>query len=401
MNTPALSPSSSTPSGAPQAADEFVLVCALAGAQLTPERCARIANYDYSALDWDEVLRLAEHHGILPLVARNLAESGRVESGGGPPPEIERLLRSAYDANLRRSLWFTAELTRIMRHFELRQVRAIPYKGPALAQSLYGDPGLRSFSDLDFLIVLPDFERAKLALAEIGYRPSAELTAAVEQFWLRAGYERGFDGPAGKNLVELQWALLPRFYGVDLDVEALRGRSGRMVVGEAEVPCLSAEDSLLALSLHAAKHLWTRLIWLSDIAETLRTQDIDYPPLFSRARALGVARILGVSFWLAKDLLLADIPQAAKDMIAADSQVPMLGRQFAARLASGTPYDFESTEYFRLIMRLRERRGDRWRYLWRLVWTPGEGDLTAVEVPEALFPLYRIVRIGRLMRKFV
>jgi hypothetical protein len=50
-------------------------------------------------------------------------------------------------------------------------------------------------------------------------------------------------------------------------------------------------------------------------------------------------------------------------------------------------------------MKLRERRGDRWRYLWRLVWTPSAGDIAAVRLPEALFPLYRIVRIGRLMRK--
>jgi hypothetical protein len=174
-----------------------------------------------------------------------------------------------------------------------------------------------------------------------------------------------------------------------------------MIVGEGEVPCLSPEDSLLALSLHAAKHLWTRLIWLSDISETLRTQAIDYSLLSSRARVLGVARILGVSFWLAKNVLRADLPQAAEDMIAADSQVSVLGSEFAARLAGGTTYDFESTEYFRLIMKLRERRGDRWRYLWRLVWTPGAGDLAAVRLPEGLFLLYRVVRIGRLMRKFV
>jgi hypothetical protein len=46
----------------------------------------------------------------------------------------------------------------------------------------------------------------------------------------------------------------------------------------------------------------------------------------------------------------------------------------------------ESTEYFRLILKLRERRGDRLRYLWRLVWTLGVGDVAAVRLPEALFP---------------
>lgn len=383
--------------------DEFGFVCALAGAELTPARRERIANCDYQALDWREVLRLAEHHGVLPLVAHNLLESGGVENARGLPPAIERSLRSAYEANLRRSLWFTAELARIMQHFEARQLRALPYKGPVLAQSLYHDLTLRTFSDLDFLICSADFERAKQVLAEIGYRPAAELSPAVERFWLRTGYERSFDSAAGRNLVELQWALLPHFYTVDLPVDDLFARAGRTVVGGCEVPCLSPEDSLLALCLHAGKHLWTHLIWLTDIAEIVRspsqTHAIDYALLFSRARTLGIMRILAVSFWLAKNVLGVDIPKSLEEVIAADLQAPILGAEFAGRLANSAGYDFESTEYFRLILKLRERRGDRWRYLWRLVWTPSAGDVAAVRLPEALFPLYRIVRIGRLTRK--
>jgi hypothetical protein len=398
-----------------QTENGFELLCALASAELSPERRECIANWNLSALDWSEVLRLAEYHGVLPLVARNLIEllcfeSGRVEDGRGLPPEVERLLRSAYEANLRRSLWFAVELARIMQHFERRRLRALPYKGPVLAQSVYRDLGLRSFSDLDFLISPADFERAKQALAEIGYRPSATLdpvveSPAAERLWLRTGYERSFDGTAGKNLVELQWALLPHFYAVDLGVEDLLSRAGRTVAGGCEVPCLSPEDSLLVLCLHAAKHLWTRLIWLSDIAETLRsysgTQTIDYSLVLSRARSLGIARILSVSFWLVENVLRAEIPKLAEEMIAADPRVPALGIEFAERLARGATYNFESTEYFRLILKLRERRGDRLRYVWRLVWTPGEGDVAVVRLPEALFPLYRIVRIGRLMRKLV
>jgi hypothetical protein len=396
-------PASST---VPRGENEFEFLCALTGVELGQERVERIANWNLSKLDWSQVLRLAEHHGVLPLVARNLIEHTR-----GLPPEIERSLRSAYDANLRHSLWFTAELARIMQHFERRQLRAVPYKGPLLAQSVYHDVGLRSSSDLDFLISPADFDPAKQALAEIGYRPSAHFAPAVERFWLRKGYERAFDSAAGPNLVELQWALLPHFYAVDLHSDDLRSddlrvedllrRAGRTVVGGCEVPCLSPEDSLLVLCLHAAKHLWTRLIWLADIAGTLRSQTIDHSLVFSRARALGIMRILDVSFWLAKNVLGAELPEGGEEAIAADPRVPALGSEFAERLARGATYDFESTEYFWRIMKLRERRGDRWRYLWRLVWTPGAGDVAAVRLPETLFPLYRIVRLGRLMRKFI
>src|SRR5260370_32214028 len=193
------------------------LLCALANSELSRERRARVANWNLSALDWSEVIRLAEYHGVLPLAARNLIELGRVKDGRGLPWEVERSLRSAYEENLRRSLWFAAELARIMQHFERWQLRALPYKGPVLAQSVYRDLGLRSFSDLDFLISPADFERAKRALVEIGYRPSGEFkpaleSPAAERLWLRTGYERSFDGSAGKNLLEVPWAVLPHFY---------------------------------------------------------------------------------------------------------------------------------------------------------------------------------------------
>src|ERR1019366_9343012 len=138
----------------------------------------------------------------------------------------------------------------------------------------------------------------------------------------------------------------------------LLARGGRTVVGGCEVPCLSPEDSLLVLCVHAAKHLWTRLIWLADIAETLRSQTIDHSLVFSRARDLGVVRILGVSFWLVKNVLRTELPEGAEETIAADPRVPVLGSEFAERLSSGTAYDFESTEYFRVIMKLRGPGGD-------------------------------------------
>ena len=333
------------------------------------------------------------------LVARNLVQHVR-----GLPPEIEQTFKAAYDANLRRSLWFAAELVRIVAHFARGQLRVIPYKGPVLAQSAYGDLGLRSFSDLDLLIPPADFARAKQALGEMGYRPSQELAPAIERLWLRTGYERAFDGAAGNNLVELQWRLLPYFYAVDrqcadFQVDDLLARAGRVEVCGAAVPCLSPEDSLLVLCLHAAKHLWTRLIWVADIAQSLRVPRIDFTVVVARARALGIARILGVSFWLAEKLLGATLDAAALELIAGDPEVLTCGQLCVARMAREETYDFESSNYFRQILKLRERRGDRWRYLWRLVWTPGPGDVAAVRLPEVWFPLYRVVRLGRLLRK--
>lgn len=411
--TPQLSSSPSHASTLPQAKteDEFEFLCTLATTNLSPELRFRIANWNLSSLDWPEFISQAEHHGILPLAARNLLEIDSAAPTARLPSEIAGELQLAYDANLRRNLWFASEMLRIQQHFESKQLQAIPYKGPVLAQAAYSDLALRSFSDLDFLISSADFIRAKEALAEIGYLPSADQSAPIERFWLRKGNERTFDGPAGKNLLELQWSTLPDFYAVgshssdshsnDLRVENLIARARRTTVADHEVPSLSAEDNLLVLCLHAAKHLWMRLIWLTDIAQTFRSeaQVIDHAQVLARASALGILRILGVNFWLIKNLLREEIPTWAEETIASDRSGPTLGQEFAERLAASATYNFESTEYFRRILKLRERPADQAKYLWRLLSTPGQSDLAAVKLPEAMFPLYKIVRLARLLKR--
>jgi hypothetical protein len=374
---------------------EFDLLRLCTAVQLDDERVTRIANWDPSGIDWTKFFQQADYHGVSSLAARNLLAHGH-----GLPEQVARALQAAFETTVRRNLWFAGEQGRIARHFEHRKLRVLPYKGPILAESAYGDLALRHFNDLDFLVSAADFEPAQEALSELGYRPSTPLKPEVEGLWMRIGYERAFDGAAGKFLVELQWKLLPHFYAVNLQTEELLERATTACIGGRAVRTLSPEDLLLVLSLHAAKHLWTRLMWIADIAETMRTQSINYEVVISRARMLGVLRIVGVSFWLARNVLAATLSESA-EAITADPQVELLAESFATRLQRGVSYDFESSEYFRIIMRLRERQFDRWRYVWRLVLTPGQGDLEAVHLPESLHPLYRLVRLVRLTQKFL
>lgn len=370
-------------------------MCTCARVVGNAEDVAQRAGWIAAKGDWDEVLRLAEHHNVLPLVARNLATHA-----GSVPTETRARLRDAYETNVRRNLWFAAELGRISDHFERERVPALPFKGAVLAESVYGDLALRTFNDLDFLIAPEDFATARPALETLGYKPSKEVSSTEERIALRTGYELSFHGQAGPNLVELQWRVLPYFCGIDLGSKDLIARSIRIDFSEHQVRSLAPEDLLIVLCLHAAKHLWMRLLWIVDIAETLRTQRIDWEIVRSRSRELGITRILAISLCLARDVLSTPVSEPAALFIVSDPAIATLSRQFAARLNSCTTYDFESLSYFQLFMKTREHASDRARYLWRLVWTPGPGEVQAVHLPRPLFPLYRVVRIGRLLRKF-
>src|SRR6185369_5169742 len=178
---------------------EFELLRACCAAALSTNHDERIAELISLGVRWDVLLEQAEFHNVEPFVCAKLLEF-RVSL----PANLEGDLERRFATNAQRSLRLTRELARIMACLENHSVDAIPYKGPALAQAIYGDVAMRQFSDLDILIRVSDFDRATEAVQELGYEPSTKLRAPVERAWLKTGYERGFDGPQGKNLLELQ-----------------------------------------------------------------------------------------------------------------------------------------------------------------------------------------------------
>jgi len=64
-----------------------------------------------------------------------------------------------------------------------------------------------------------------------------------------------------------------------------------------------------------------------------------------------------------------------------------------------TYYNTESIPYFRLMIRLRERRRDQARFLWRLASTPSLSEWSTIRLPKPLHPLYRLVRLSRLAKR--
>jgi hypothetical protein len=163
----------------------------------------------------------------------------------------------------------------------------------------------------------------------------------------------------------------------------------------------SPEDLVLVLSVHAAKHVWGRLLWICDIAQIIKLENLDWNLVGRRARKFGIERILHVTLLLAKRLLAAPLPEAIEGVASADRDAQALADEIGLSLARGVSYDVESISYFRLMMRLRERSADRWRFLTRLTFTPGPGEWEAVRLPKILFPIYRGVRLARLAGRLV
>jgi hypothetical protein len=346
-------------------------------------------------VDWEMVLGLAEHHGTSSLLYQNLLPLGNMI-----PSPVLASLRQRYEGNIYKSLFLTKELVRIVDCLEGLGIDAVPYKGVVMSEVYYGDMALRQSGDMDLFVRKRDVGRIKSALRDLEYTTRLVIPDEVLEDYITAGYEWTFDSPAGPNLLELQWALQPRFYAVDFDMDGLFERAVKVTVAGHSVKTPSPEDLLLVLAVHAAKHVWGRVIWLRDIAQILKRENLNWDRVQARTREFGIERILRVTLLLANRLLGTAIPAAIERTVLADQAARGLAEEIAAALAAGVSYDTGRTSYFRLMMRLRERRGDRLRFLTRLTFTPGPGEWEAVRLPGALVPLYRVVRVVRLAGRF-
>jgi hypothetical protein len=354
------------------------------------------------ALDWDRVLHLVDHHRVVPQVFEALLPISHLV-----PSQPFDALRSRYQHNARKTLWFTAELLRILSHLESAGIKALPYKGPVLAQTLYSEVTKRQFGDLDILVLPEDVLKAKAALLDLGYKPKIELASRIEKTYVETGYEYSFNAVHAQNLLELQWRIVPRFYSIDFKVADFLKRADEISLGIQEmedarpVRTLCSEDLMLVLCVHAAKHVWVQLSWLCDIAQLAKSQQLDWNAIQNEAHRLGIERIVNLNLLLAHSLLGAPLPPQIKQRLQQDPAATNLADEIQRIIQRSTHYNTESLPYFRLMMRLRERWQDQARLLWRLAFTPSVSEWNTVRLPQALHPLYRLVRLSRLARRRV
>jgi hypothetical protein len=386
----------------PTLASEWSVLLAACSVIPAEEKREHLRSLLCQPIRWDSLLDLAVRHGTEPLLYEAISSIAERDPDA-IATDTMRALQQGHRLNLRKSLLLSRELIRILDRLENLKIEAIPYKGLALAEFLYGDIALRQSGDIDLLIRPQDFPRVRDAVRDLGFMPHTVLSKAQERAYLKSGYECSFDGSAGPNLLEVQWAIQPRFYAIDFDMAGIFERAVTVNVAGRAMRTPSAEDLFLTLSAHAAKHVWGRLIWICDLARIMAVPNLNWPWIASQARALGVVRILRISMLAAHKLLGVAISNAASQSFFAngDAVADAVTEEIQTHLVSETPYNAESLSYFRLMLRLRERASDRRRFLQRLIFTPGPGEWDAVRLPGPLFPLYSLVRLARLTARLV
>lgn len=242
------------------------------------------------SIDWDMLISQSVIHGTAGLLLRHLSA---IKEVADIPEDVFERLRSIYMRIAVSGMQQIANFQKVAQELSGLDVKVILLKGAALAESLYGDLGLRPMSDVDILIHEKDWPKICKVLESYQYRSYGKDLAPLPPKLT------GYDIQAHIQLLsptdtclEFQFDLFTMGIGM-LDIAGVWERARVLENDGAGVLVLCPEDQLLHLLVHANRHGCSRLKWLVDIAESLvNGDDVDWDLLESIARREKVTAIV-------------------------------------------------------------------------------------------------------------
>ena len=346
---------------------ELLLCCART--TLSPQHAARIHEIASGPLDWEWLLPAADEHALIPLLHWHLHAVG----GDAVPAAWRGMLDELFRENARRNLLSTSRLLEIMDSAARAGVAPIPYKGPVLAATAYGNLSLRRFVDLDVLVRDADMPRAEQSLVSLGYQPETPYSSNGT----RAGWPGQYCFQRAEHppqLVEVHTERTLRYAPRPFNFERIWARAQTTNVGGRTLRTLAPEDQFTLLCVHGTKHMWERLAWIADIAELVRKhRDEGWNAIITTAQQAGAERMVRLGLGLAGDLLDAPLPDAAREWLAVDSATLRAAEQISRRIfGEGPPRGV--LQRFRFRARMAPGALGGLSYAARLTLSPTEED---------------------------
>ncbi len=343
-------------------------------------------------IGWQAVMEAADQHGVLPLLYRNLKKQNEVSL----PPAIKTELSERGQKLLRHNLLLSGELVRLSRAFDEAGLDLMTFKGPLLAQMLYGDLSLRQYVDLDILVRVSQLMEAKRILAKLGYHPHIRRSPLRQAAAQRFLYEEELVHETHLARVDLHWGLTASYARVPKRGMDLWTKTISLNFQGVRLSALPPREHLLYLCQHGSKHGWQRLVWIADVALAAgEVPELEWPDFLARAGAAKRMLLLGLN--LAYQLWGIRFSPIVHKSIQSDPSIGQLTHRVFRYVLSGpggAPVGGLNRKWF--YCRILEGWGDRTAYLMGRALTPNEPDWNLLPLPRPLFFLYVPLRIFRL-----
>jgi hypothetical protein len=344
---------------------------------------------------WDNLLAAANFHSLTPLLAAAIVNL----CPDAVPVSVLRALNDVRRDAVAFNLNLSSELRRLLALFNTEGIAALPIKGPILAEFLYSDPSLRPSSDLDILVHTRDVLNVLRILKSQGYETEPYLARLPAETLVTLKSEVLLHHSRG-NLLDLHWEIAPRDYPFWFDSEVMWRSICPARLNGKDVSSVAPETLLVFLSVHGTKHLWSRLIWLADIARLART-NLNWEEAFALGKRIGCERPVLLGLLLAHEMLDAVIPEEYLERARSEQIVVSSAEQAKVYLRSDTPSDPTSLEVTIFNVKLADHWWKKVRHFAALLKAPTEAELRCLSLPPKLFFLYYPVRLFRLVAKYV
>lgn len=223
----------------------------LASAKIHPlqDDLVRLNQLIANVTDWEYAISNIIQRGTGPLLFKKL---DKLSNSHLIPAEQREKLQQSYYKSLSRGMVLINAFQRIIEAFTANDIEVVALKGVLLSEWLYGDIGLRQFSDLDLLVLPADGLKSLKILEKMGYKGSSnEISDFVKSQTEIVHYT-----PMIKNevSVEIHIKLHRKHPDYDMKLEDLIADAEPIVLHKMPVLMLCPEDLLIHLCVHIEKH---------------------------------------------------------------------------------------------------------------------------------------------------
>lgn len=375
---------------------ELKLLCTCARTNIRPSHIARIHSSVEQRIDWKHFLNVARQHRVMPLVRRALSIAGVLDKDD--PAEVPDYVLTHFDQqffdNLGRSLYMVDKLTRIIQLMTAKNIPVVPFKGPTLAASIYGDLSLRQFGDLDLLVHQKDIKRTEQVLIDSGYRACKSYSN-----------EWNFENDDGKVKLDLHWGIYrDRHY--HFNPASWWERCHVETLFDTPMSLFAPEDLLMVVCVNATKAYWDQsLRSICDIAELInRHPQLDWNYIAGEATKLRTEKMLLAGLWLAEEFLDAKLPsEFSRDSCQLRRNVDYFFATLNENLFQQPTERPDHDTRRRWDFQKMDRWQDRVGFLWRVnvaKLKPNKKDRDFMPLPRAFSFLHYLVRPIRLAADF-
>ncbi len=361
--------------------------------EMTEEQinCVRKISAGFS--DWQELLSLAEQHRLLPLLVKNMQDHCYKHI----PPEILNKWKRICKDNSIKNLMMTGHLLRTLALLKADDIPAIPFKGPVLATTLYKDPGLRVFSDIDLLIHKKNLPKTVELLKRQGFVALFDLNE--KQLTKLALTDNEFPLAHRENNItlDLQWEISGGYFPRSITIDDLSLKD--IFINRVKISSFANEDLLFYLCIHGNQHTWNRLDHICSLAELMRLRDLNWHKIFTTAKKYKAVRILTLGLLLAEEFFNISPPAPYASLVKKELRTTTLAEQLANKLLKEEndpppPVNHRFMKYHFLSM---DSPFLALRYALRLFFLPTRFDWQLYPLPARLSFCHYIIRPFRLL----